>query len=102
MQLTEKIVAIVVFTQQKKDIEAVTAARACGQFVPVPRLLHYQVTLDPTQISPSGAMIRLGDVQGDEILGWQRLDSLEIVEVLVRWNGDVKVTLPRGAAEDQS
>lgn len=43
--------------------------------------LLFQVTVDPTLISPSEAYIRFGQ-SGDEIIGWKRIDALELVEVL--------------------
>ena len=41
-----------------------------------------QVTLDNSKISPSKKYIRLGNTQGDEIIGWTHLDSLEVIELL--------------------
>ena len=40
-----------------------------------------QVTIEPTNVSPSGQLIRFG-AQGDEIVGWKRIDKIQIVEVL--------------------
>jgi hypothetical protein len=46
---------------------------------------YYQVTIDPSKVSPSGEFIRFGENQGDEITGWQRVKALTIVEVLGEW-----------------
>ncbi len=40
-----------------------------------------QVTIDPYQVSPSGDFMRFG-AQGDEIIGWKRIDKIDIVEVI--------------------
>jgi hypothetical protein len=101
MNLTEKIVAIVVFKQQREEVERFQAMRDAGHPVPVPRLVFYQVTLDPNQISPSGQYIRIGDTQGDEILGWQPVESLEIIETLAKFDGANLVTIPRGESNEQ-
>lgn len=95
MDLTQKQVAIVYFKAQRDECERFEKMRDAGHPVPVPRLIHYQVTLDPNQISPSGKFIRFGE-QGDEILGWQPIDSLEIVETLATFVDGQLVTIPRG------
>jgi len=41
-----------------------------------------QVTLLQGKVSGSGKLIRFGETRGDEILGWTRLEALEVVEVL--------------------
>ena len=50
----------------------------------------FQATIDPKKISPSGHMIRFGQTQGDEIVGWQRRELLQVVEVLGRLEHDGK------------
>lgn len=46
---------------------------------------YYQVTIDPSQISPTGDFIRFGRNAGDEINGWQRCEAMTVVEVLGDW-----------------
>ena len=46
---------------------------------------YFQVTIDPSQISPSGEFIRFGNTLGDEIIGWQRAAALTVVEILGEW-----------------
>jgi len=48
-----------------------------------------QVTLDPDKISPSGRLIRLGDTNGDEIIGWTKLAALNVVEILGTTDGKI-------------
>lgn len=43
---------------------------------------YYQVTIDPNVCSPSGQYIRFGLYKGDEIVGWQRVDCITVVESL--------------------
>lgn len=81
-------VAIVCFSADRKNAEtAITLRDGMNQAIPVPRVILYQVTIDPARVSPTGTHIRLGvgndsKGQGDEITGWQRVDDLEIVELL--------------------
>lgn len=49
---------------------------------------YYQVTIDPSRVSKSGKYIRFGSHPGDELVGWQRVDALTVVEVLSEWDGD--------------
>lgn len=49
---------------------------------------YFQVTIDPSAVSKSGQFIRLGQNQGDEIVGWQRVAALTVVEVLGEFEGD--------------
>tara|TARA_R110000796_G_scaffold215784_2_gene331805 strand:- start:572 stop:910 length:339 start_codon:yes stop_codon:yes gene_type:complete len=56
------------------------------------RLVHYSVTLYPskdgrTQLSPSSEFIRFGDVQGDEIQGWQPASNIAMDETLFTYDG---------------
>lgn len=46
------------------------------------RMIHYQVTIDPDKISPSGQFMRFGTHKDDEISGWQPLAGMVLVEVL--------------------
>jgi hypothetical protein len=45
----------------------------------------YQVVIDPKKFSPCGYFIRLGDYDGDELVGWQMAESLFMVSVLGHW-----------------
>jgi hypothetical protein len=49
---------------------------------------YYQVTIDPRHVSKSGDFIRLGQTPGDEIVGWQRVAALTVVEVLAEFDGE--------------
>ena len=62
---------------------------------------YLQIALLATKVSPSGRLIRLGDTQGDEIMGWTNLDALEVVEILgeLDENGKVTPILPRETLE---
>lgn len=74
--ITEKLVAIVKFG----PAGAASDGMRPGEY--------FQVTIDPTCVSPSGKFIRFGSCQGDEILGWQRAESITIIEVLGSWGAD--------------
>jgi hypothetical protein len=56
-----------------------------------------QISLKPSKISPSGKLIRLGDTPGDEIVGWTKLESLEVVEILGKLEGTTVIPLERAA-----
>lgn len=47
---------------------------------PFARTIYYQVTIDPERIA--GGFIRFGASQGDELMGWQPMDTLHIEMVL--------------------
>lgn len=57
---------------------------------------YYQVTIDPDMASPSGDFIRFGKHPGDEILGWQRIAALTVVEILGEWDGDLPAIMQIG------
>ena len=59
---------------------------------PVPQnpVVLFQVTVDCNKLSPSGHLIRFGETPGDEIVGWQRRELLEVVEVIGRLEADGK------------
>jgi hypothetical protein len=42
----------------------------------------YQVTIDPSSMSPSKEFIRFGRVHGDEITGWRPVSDILVEEVL--------------------
>ena len=44
-----------------------------------PAVFH-QFVIDPGKVK--GELIRLGDYPGDEYVGWQRLQNIDIIEVL--------------------
>ena len=50
--------------------------------------VYYQVTIDPTMVSPSGDYIRFGTTEGDEIQGWQRIAAITVCEVLGEYADD--------------
>lgn len=49
---------------------------------------YFQVTIDPRYVSKSGDYIRFGQTAGDEIIGWQRVGALTVVEVLAEFEDD--------------
>lgn len=49
---------------------------------------YYQVTIDPAKASKGGEFIRFGDYPGDEILGWQRIKAMTILEVIGEYKAD--------------
>ena len=53
-----------------------------GKDIPQMPAVMCQVTVRPDKISPSRDLIRFGDTQGDELVGWMRRDYLQVVEVL--------------------
>lgn len=73
-------------------IEKKTVAIVCFldqiQHVGKGSTVYYQVTLDPGMVSPSGDMMRFGHNPGDEIMGWKRIDSIALAEVLAEWTED--------------
>ena len=78
--ITEKMVAIVKFG----SITSIDGTRA-GEY--------YQVTIDPEKVSPCGKFIRFGNNDGDELIGWQKADSLTVVCVLGYWQDETKPIL---------
>lgn len=68
-----------------------------GPVVPQNPAVHFQVTLDQTKISPSGQFIRLGDNQGDEVVGWQRREYIQVCEVLGVKIGEMVEPLSKAA-----
>ncbi len=42
----------------------------------------YQVTIDPNMTSAQRKFIRFGCYKGDEIIGWQRVDAMTVLETL--------------------
>lgn len=86
--VTSKQVAIVSFDQ---DMSNAKLLNDLGH--PAPRVIAYQVTLDPARLSPNSQFIRFGmgnddGGQGDEITGWVPLDDISIEEILAVWDGE--------------
>ena len=48
----------------------------------------FQVTIDPSLVSPGGQFIRFGLHSGDEIQGWQQIDTLTLCEILGEFDAD--------------
>lgn len=46
---------------------------------------YFQVTIDPRYVSKSGEFIRFGQTLGDEIVGWQRVQAMTVVEILAEF-----------------
>ena len=48
-----------------------------------PSVIH-QVVIDPSKIRtlPRGDLIRLGDYPGDEAVGWQRIETIELLDTI--------------------
>lgn len=84
LDVTKKVVAIVLFGRPTQ-----TSGFRAGEY--------FQVTIDPAMVSPSGEYIRFGKNKGDEILGWQRIASMTLVEVLGEWDGDEPPLMTIGA-----
>lgn len=53
-----------------------------GKDIPQNPCILMQVTLRKDKISPSKRLIRFGETNGDELMGWMRRDYLEIIEIL--------------------
>lgn len=91
LDIPHKTVAIVVFSRERRNAEQ---AKALGTMSP--RLVHYQVTIDPDQITPSKKYIRFG-APADEIVGWQPVDAIEILEILAEEKNGELITLAKAA-----
>lgn len=63
---------------------------------------YFQVTLDPSMVSPSGEYIRFGLNAGDELVGWQRIAALTVCEILGEYNADGSYPEANGSAESLS
>lgn len=84
-EITQKTVAVVRFGPET-DLSGLTPAQ------------YFQVTIDPDMVSPSGDFIRFGKHPGDEILGWQKVSALTILEVLGEWDGNEPPTMTLGSS----
>jgi len=80
------------------------AAQDAGQMVyngggpPHNPAVNLQVTLIADKVSASGKFIRLGETQGDEIMGWVHVDALEVLEVLGELDGATVTPIPKQEA----
>ena len=75
-KLERPIVAIVAFASQIEVSE-----HGHGYHLP-----HYQVTIDPKALSPTQEFIRMGEVPGDEITGWQPVNEIVVEEVVAEYD----------------
>lgn len=50
---------------------------------------YYRVTIDPTNLTPSGAFIRFGDTAGDELMGFRPIEDVLIEEVIGEYDSEV-------------
>lgn len=85
--VTAKQVAIVCFEQDARNAKIMSDL---GH--PAPRVIAYQVTLDPARLSPDGVFMRFGQWSdqggaGDEITGWVALEDILVEEILAEWDG---------------
>lgn len=83
-----KQVAIVSFLQDVKNSKMLADL---GH--PSPRVVSYQVTIDPERLSPDREFIRFGvgsdnKGQGDEITGWILLEDIVVEEILAEHDGE--------------
>lgn len=97
MHTIKKIVAIVAFA---KDIDNAKLLESLSH--PAPRVVQYQVTLDPDRVSPSGEFIRFGQWNdgkgaGDEITGWIMRDDLVMLETIAEWDGENFIAVQHSA-----
>ena len=60
---------------------------------------YYQVTIDPKYVSKSGEFIRFGVHEGDEIVGWQRIAALTVLEVLAEFDSEEMPKITTGHDE---
>lgn len=60
---------------------------------------YFQVTINPQYVSKSGDFIRFGQHKGDEIVGWQRVGALTVVEVLAEFDEDEPPSIVTGHDE---
>lgn len=50
---------------------------------------YYRVTIDPSNLTPSGAFIRFGDTQGDELTGFRPIEDILVEEVIGEYDSEV-------------
>lgn len=77
----------------KMELQTIKKCRAIVKFGPATPndglrpAEFFQVTLDPTMVSPGGAYIRFGG-KGDELVGWQKIGAMTVCEILGYYNDD--------------
>lgn len=77
----------------KKKSVAIVTFTTPDQFVYAAPGKYFQVTIDPGKLSPDGNFIRFGNNGGDELLGWQPSQWIEVCEVLGEWDSEKPPTL---------
>ncbi len=55
---------------------------------------YFQVTIDPAMTS--GDFIRFGQNPGDELVGWQRIGALTVVQILGEWDDGIPPNMVLG------
>lgn len=50
---------------------------------------YYRVTIDPSNLTPSGAFIRFGDTHGDELTGFRPIEDILVEEIIGEYASDV-------------
>jgi len=80
-EFTDRTVCIIKFNNERLDANG----PGFGRF--------FQVTIDPSAVSPCGKFILFGGNDGDEIIGWQRIDWLSVESVLGCWEDGKKPSL---------
>ena len=95
LKVHERAVVIVRYRRAEKVSEDIY------QHCPPPQnpACFLQVALISTRVSPSGKLIRLGDTQGDEIMGWTHVDALEVIEILGELSEDNQTVIPEVSRE---
>lgn len=74
-----------------KDIKKCRAIVSFGPATPTSGMKpgeYFQVTIDPSLVSPNGQYIRFGIHKDDEIVGWQRVEALTVCEILGEYAKD--------------
>lgn len=60
--------------------------------------VHFQVTVDPSKVSPSGAFIAFDSANGDQLFGWMQRSMIRVDEVLRVGQKDAKLEVVPDAA----
>lgn len=97
---SKKCVAIVCFERDLKNAEILDSLMQ-----PYPRVVNYQVVLDPENVTNSGEYVRFGGNVGDEITGWLHLDDVVVLEVMAEWSdatGDFQLIPKSDSLKEQA